>query len=747
MVGPWGRGRIDVFVRGTDNALYHKFYQSGWSDYEPLGGAISSGPDASSWGSNRLDVFARGKDNALYHQSYQDGWQRWEPLGSEPIASDPSAVSWGPGRIDVFARGADNQIHHKYFQREWSRDESVGAPAGGTSSAPDVSSWGANRLDLFVVGNDGAVWHRWYENRWGDWESLGAPGAAAPATIATGALRSGTLNPGLPAPSVTITDVTPVSATLGWKAVPSAVGYRVYRSTSATGQFLEVTTTPITLLTFTDALLAPSATFFWTVAAVYPSDRIGISAPVSGKTALATNPRNFVAFVPYQLQVFGQIHLQWDAVLGASYYMLTEPTLAYPGQPPIPQQPPQKVAGTTALDNPGAFLLSRYKIVAYFQRSDGQAVANENNPSQALGAMLPSHGILSSAPLTVLKWLTLPNAPGSASVTADYYNAIGATPNKSTFSKWLAASGFPVKLPFGNRTPVSGVPTLTLQVNDAVRARYFNSQDLNLGRDTECRQKADGTLACYQANAGPKPGEANFPSAATALDELVQGKPPFAMVAMDVVNGEVQFYAYGPDSNIVQAALLDDEGPKAIPQVCSACHGGLYDAAAKHVVNASFLPFDVSGFKFASAPGFTLADQQEAFRKLNSMVRASHPNKANTVHNPIVSLIDGWYGNVDTPGAKQNTSYVPPGWASKPNVYDIFARTCRTCHIAVSRPGLDFTDYQQLIALGPSLQRALCVQRTMPHDEPGFRKFWLDTLPFHPGYYEDASVFGITCRP
>src|SRR6059058_4233622 len=97
-----------------------------------------------------------------------------------------------------------------------------------------------------------------------------------------------------------------------------------------------------------------------------------------------------------------------------------------------------------------------------------------------------------------------------------------------------------------------------------------------------------------------------FPSAATALDELVQGKPPFAMVAMDVVNGEVQFYAYGPDSNIVQAAVLDDEGPKAIPQVCSACHGGLYDAAAKHVVNASFLPFDVSGFKFASAPGFTL---------------------------------------------------------------------------------------------------------------------------------------------
>ena len=96
---------------------------------------------------------------------------------------------------------------------------------------------------------------------------------------------------------------------------------------------------------------------------------------------------------------------------------------------------------------------------------------------------------------------------------------------------------------------------------------------------------------------------------------------------------------------------------------------------------------------------------------------------------------------------KQNTSYVPPGWAPKPNVYDVFARTCRTCHVAVSKSFLDFTDYQQIVAYGPAFQRALCETRTMPHNEPAYRKFWLDTLPFHPGYYEDPSVFGIKCRP
>jgi hypothetical protein len=35
----------------------------------------------------------------------------------------------------------------------------------------------------------------------------------------------------------------------------------------------------------------------------------------------------------------------------------------------------------------------------------------------------------------------------------------------------------------------------------------------------------------------------------------------------------------------------------------------------------------------------------------------------------------------------------------------------------------------------------------MPQNEPAFRKFWLDLVPFHPGYYEDPSVLGgIDCK-
>jgi hypothetical protein len=55
----WGPNRIDVFARGTDNALKHIYYNGSWRSWESLGGTLASGPDVSSWGNRRLDIFAR----------------------------------------------------------------------------------------------------------------------------------------------------------------------------------------------------------------------------------------------------------------------------------------------------------------------------------------------------------------------------------------------------------------------------------------------------------------------------------------------------------------------------------------------------------------------------------------------------------------------------------------------------------------------------------------------------------------
>ncbi|MGD0109095.1 MAG: hypothetical protein ABSC06_34435 [Rhodopila sp.] len=75
VVVSWGSGRLDIFGLGIDNAMYHNWWDAsgvtgpGWGGWESLGGVFnsSSSPATVSWGSGRLDIFGFGTDNAMYH--------------------------------------------------------------------------------------------------------------------------------------------------------------------------------------------------------------------------------------------------------------------------------------------------------------------------------------------------------------------------------------------------------------------------------------------------------------------------------------------------------------------------------------------------------------------------------------------------------------------------------------------------------------------------------------------------------
>jgi hypothetical protein len=87
------------------------------SAWEPLGGQIIDSVSAVSWSENRLDLFVRGTDNAVYHKAWDGAnWYPsltdWEPLGGQIIGS-VSAVSWSENRLDLFVRGTDNAVYHK----------------------------------------------------------------------------------------------------------------------------------------------------------------------------------------------------------------------------------------------------------------------------------------------------------------------------------------------------------------------------------------------------------------------------------------------------------------------------------------------------------------------------------------------------------------------------------------------------------------------------------------------------------
>ena len=161
----WADGRIDVFGRGSDNALWHRSYNnSAWSSWTSLSGqlAATTGPSVSSQAAGKLDVFVIGSDNALWQRSYENGtWSDWKSLSGQLTAS-PGAVSWGDGRIDVFGRGSDNALWQRSYQNgAWSSWTSLSGQLAATTGAA-VSSQREAQLDVFVIGSDSALWHRSY---------------------------------------------------------------------------------------------------------------------------------------------------------------------------------------------------------------------------------------------------------------------------------------------------------------------------------------------------------------------------------------------------------------------------------------------------------------------------------------------------------------------------------------------------------------------------------------------------------
>src|SRR5262245_40761060 len=53
-----------------------------WGGWESLGGIILEEPNCVSWGPNRIDCFARGTNAAMFHRWWNgSAWGGWENLG------------------------------------------------------------------------------------------------------------------------------------------------------------------------------------------------------------------------------------------------------------------------------------------------------------------------------------------------------------------------------------------------------------------------------------------------------------------------------------------------------------------------------------------------------------------------------------------------------------------------------------------------------------------------------------------
>jgi baseplate J-like protein/repeat uncharacterized protein DUF346 len=182
-VASWGHDRLDVFVIGTDRALYHKWWDgNSWgpttTGYEYMGGIVVGDPAVVSWDHDRLDVFVIGTDGALYHKAWNGA--QWQPsvtgydrLGTPKagvgVRGNPVAVSWDHDRLDIFVVGTDGALYHKWWDgANWGPSVTEFEFMGGiVVGDPTVSSWDHDRLDVFVIGTDGALYHKaWNGSQW-----------------------------------------------------------------------------------------------------------------------------------------------------------------------------------------------------------------------------------------------------------------------------------------------------------------------------------------------------------------------------------------------------------------------------------------------------------------------------------------------------------------------------------------------------------------------------------------------------
>ncbi|WP_448639414.1 matrixin family metalloprotease [Geodermatophilus sp. URMC 63] len=179
-VGSNADGRMEVFVRGTDNALWHIWQtapNNGWSTWQSLGGGIQGAPTVGRNADGRMEVFARGNDGALWHiwqTAPNSGWSGWQSLGGSIV--NPVVTSNADGRMEVFAQGGDGALWHIWQTAPnsgWSSWQSLG---GRLTSPVSIVRNADGRLEVFSRGADGALWHIWQtapNNGWSSWQSLG----------------------------------------------------------------------------------------------------------------------------------------------------------------------------------------------------------------------------------------------------------------------------------------------------------------------------------------------------------------------------------------------------------------------------------------------------------------------------------------------------------------------------------------------------------------------------------------------
>jgi len=173
---------MDVYVAGTDGSVYYRALVGGtWNNWYNVGGKVApgTGPGACGW-SGREDVFVEGTNGALYQKIWNvsSGWSGWTSLGGKLTASPAATVV--DGYIEVVVRGTNGAVYWmegypSFDQSGWSNFGGQVAPGTGPAACAGA---------IFVEGMNGALYEStWFTPSPSGWVNLGGKLTASPAAV------------------------------------------------------------------------------------------------------------------------------------------------------------------------------------------------------------------------------------------------------------------------------------------------------------------------------------------------------------------------------------------------------------------------------------------------------------------------------------------------------------------------------------------------------------------------------------
>lgn len=348
-----------------------------------------------------------------------------------------------------------------------------------------------------------------------------------------------------------------------------------------------------------------------------------------------------------------------------------------------------------------------------------------------------------------------------------YYEAIDPTNAKDTLAKWKVANNIGVTT--GGHTEYSVI--------------IGDQRDLGYGRRMVAHRNPDGTLAFLIENylVGAYGGYTpfNLEAAITRASKwhlgtnAIEFSPgPLAGTGTRPANGNfVKFYTYDPVTERRLTTLsLDGRPDKAMPTVCTSCHGGRGDpltppdpvtgkklfplvvsSFSQHRgdTQAQLHPFEPASFDFSTIPGFSRAEQEAAIKAVNKLVLCSMSLPTGTVAaNPedtcrrvatkneyqgtaAVHLKDMYGGNgLPNPTSFTTDTYVEASWATagQSTLYlNVQAAACRVCHLRQgtgNESAIDFATFQNFDSYKNRIKAHVVDRGNMPLAKLIYDKYW-----------------------